>query len=126
MQRAYEFSQAMFYVLIALMLLQLVAFTKQGVSLLPLWTLVETLQLVSFVPIYHFNYIPYLYDTFKPALVSHLILLPKMFETLTLYRSRNHEYYTLSVDRLLQSLVFYGGVLAAIMIAHIVLKIRKS
>jgi hypothetical protein len=108
------------------MLLQWIAFTKQGMSLLPLWTLVETLQLVAFVPVYHFNYIPYLYDAFKPALVSHLILLPTMFETLTWYRSPNHEYYMLSLDRLLQSLVFYGGVLAAIIIAHVVLKIRKS
>ena len=36
--------------------------------------MLEYLQLVSYMPIYNFRLMPYLYDAYKPALVSHLII----------------------------------------------------
>lgn len=46
---------------------------------LPVWTLIEYMQLVSFIPLYNFRLIPYLYDAFKPFLVSHLVLTNETF-----------------------------------------------
>jgi hypothetical protein len=64
----------MYYVVIGIVLLQFAILAARGVGLLPVWILVEYLQLVAFMPIYNFRLIPYLYDAFKPALVSHLII----------------------------------------------------
>ena len=79
-----------------------------NVGFLPLWTLIEYMQLIAFMPIYNFKLIPYLYDAFKPFLVGHLIL----FDVSPLYASMSGEYfnenylhYGLSVAKLLQSLV---------------------
>lgn len=64
----------MYYGVIGLILLQFVMLAARQVGLLPVWVLIEYLQLVAFMPIYNFRLIPYLYDAFKPALVSHLII----------------------------------------------------
>jgi hypothetical protein len=42
--------------------------------MLPLWSIIEYMQLASFIPLYNYRLLPYLYDAFKPFLVSHLIL----------------------------------------------------
>lgn len=41
------------------------------------------------MPIYNFKLIPYLYDTFKPFLVSHLIL----FNDSIFYKDLNNEFF---------------------------------
>lgn len=64
----------MYYGIIGLILLQFVLLGARRVGLQPAWVLIEYLQLVAFMPIYNFRLIPYLYDAFKPALVSHLII----------------------------------------------------
>ena len=60
------------------------------------------------MPIYNFKLIPYLYDTFKPFLVSHLIL----FNDSIFYKDLNSEffntnylYYDLPIGKLIQSLM---------------------
>jgi len=71
--------------------------------MLPVWVLIEYLQLVAFMPIYNFRLMPYLYDAFKPALVSHLIIfdetpfLPILDKQ---YFNKNYAFYNLSVGRL--------------------------
>jgi hypothetical protein len=55
-----------------------VLFWRQ-VGFLPVWTLIEYMQLVSFIPLYNFRMIPYLYDAFKPFLVAHLVLTNETF-----------------------------------------------
>jgi hypothetical protein len=81
----------------------------RNVGLLPVWTLIEYMQLIAFMPIYNFKLIPYLYDTFKPFLVAHLIL----FNDSLFYKELNTEYfnqsnylyYNLSIGKLIQSLM---------------------
>lgn len=64
----------MYWVLIAIILVQFVVLSIRGVGLLPVWVFIEYLQLVGFMPIYNFRLIPYLYDAFKPSLVAHMII----------------------------------------------------
>jgi len=64
----------MYWVLIGIILIQFILLTLRRVGLLPVWVFIEYLQLVGFMPIYNFRLIPYLYDAFKPSLVSHMII----------------------------------------------------
>jgi len=73
------------------------------------WVLIEYMQLVAFMPIYNFRLIPYLYDAFKPCLISHMIIFddtPFLTELDEDYFNKNYEYYWLSVGRLSQSFFF--------------------
>lgn len=71
--------------MIALVIATFLALFLRNVGLLPVWILIEYMQLIAFMPIYNFKLIPYLYDIFKPFLVSHLIL----FNTSLLYKDLN-------------------------------------
>jgi hypothetical protein len=92
--------------------------------MLPVWVLIEYLQLVAFMPIYNFRLIPYLYDAFKPALVSHLIIfdetpyLPNLDKQ---FFNKNYAYYKLSVGRLAQAAVGIALVFSLVIIANIVI-----
>ena len=84
--------------------------------------MLEYLQLVSYMPIYNFRLMPYLYDAYKPALVSHLII----FNNTPFYQGLdddffniNYRYYWLSVGRLAQSFFFYIVIFVLIIIANI-------
>lgn len=88
------------------------------VGLLPVWILIEYLQLIAFMPIYNFRLIPYLYDAFKPALVSHMILFDRtpIYDALDNdYFNDNYEFYWLSVGKLFQAF-FWGGVFLVIIL----------
>jgi len=74
------------------------------------------------MPIYNFRLIPYLYDAYKPALVSHIII----FNNTPFYSALdddffnlNYKYYWLSVGRLAQSFFFYIVILIIIVIMNI-------
>jgi len=74
------------------------------------------------MPIYNFRLIPYLYDAYKPALVSHIII----FNSTPFYKgldddffNLNYKYYWLSVGRLAQSFFFYIVILILIIICNI-------
>ena len=67
-------SIALYYVMIAIVVVQFFILFFKNVGFLPLWTLIEYMQLIAFMPLYNFKLIPYLYDLFKPFLISHLIL----------------------------------------------------
>ena len=97
-------AQALYFVMIAIIVLQFIALFIRNVTFLPLWILLEYMQLVAFMPLYNFKLIPYLYDAFKPFLISHLIL----FEDSVLYQEMsddyfniNYEYYWLPVSKLI-------------------------
>jgi len=113
----------MYWVLIGLILTQFLLLIWRGVGLQPVWVLIEYLQLVSFMPIYNFKFIPYLYDAFKPGLVSHMII----FDETPLYDkmdddffNKNYENYWLSVGRLLQAFFFYIIILVFLLGANFV------
>lgn len=84
--------------------------------------MLEYLQLASYMPIYNFRLIPYLYDAYKPALVSHIII----FNNTPFYSGLdddffniNYKYYWLSVGRLAQSFFFYIVILVIIILSNI-------
>lgn len=101
-------SIALYYVMIAIVVVQFFILFFKNVGFLPLWTLIEYMQLIAFMPLYNFKLIPYLYDLFKPFLISHLIL----FDNSILYQEMdddyfniNYEYYWLPISKLIQSLM---------------------
>ena len=94
--------------MIGIIIIQFIALFIRNVGFLPLYILLEYMQLIAFMPLYNFKLIPYLYDCFKPFLISHLIL----FNDSILYKemnddyfNRNYEYYWLPVSKLIQSLM---------------------
>jgi len=113
----------MYWVLISIIVLQFILLTLRKVGLLPVWVFIEYLQLVGFMPIYNFRLIPYLYDAFKPSLVSHMIIfdetpgLPEMDKE---YFNDNYEYYWLSTGRMAQSFAFIILFLIIILISNLV------
>ncbi|MFS8158873.1 MAG: hypothetical protein ACMG6E_01420 [Candidatus Roizmanbacteria bacterium] len=87
-----------------------------------MWTLIEYMQLIAFMPIYNFKLIPYLYDTFKPFLVSHLILFNEsiFYKELNLeFFNTNYLYYDLPIGKLIQSLMNLLIVLVALVLINI-------
>lgn len=64
----------LYYVMMAIVVLQFFILFFRNVGFLPLWVLIEYMQLIAFMPLYNFKLIPYLYELFKPFLISHLIL----------------------------------------------------
>jgi len=68
-----------YWYLCGVVILQFLILFIRNVGFLPVWTIVEYMQLVSFIPLYNFRMIPYLYDAFKPFLVSHLVLTNETF-----------------------------------------------
>jgi hypothetical protein len=79
----------------------------RNVGFLPVWTLIEYMQLCAFIPLYNFRMIPYLYDMFKPFLVSHLVLSNDAYvltEFESDYFNINYDYYGLNIAKLGQAL----------------------
>ena len=108
----------MYWGMIALIASQFIMLMLRRVGLLPVWILIEYLQLIAFMPIYNFRLIPYLYDAFKPALVSHMILFDQtpLYDDLDNdYFNANYEFYWLSVGKLFQAF-FWGGVILVIIL----------
>ncbi len=94
----------LYYVMIAIIVLQFFILFFRNVGFLPLWTLIEYMQLIAFMPLYNFKLIPYLYDLFKPFLISHLILFNNSIFYASMdtdYFNINYQYYELSVAKLI-------------------------
>lgn len=87
---------------------------------MPVWTLIEYMQLCAFIPLYNFRMIPYLYDAFKPFLVSHLVLTNDakvLIEMENDYFNINYDYYGLNIAKLGQALALItllGGIIIVI------------
>ena len=61
------------------------------------------MQLAAFLPLYNFRLIPYLYDVFKPFLISHLILTDNVYflEDMALeYPNINYDYFGVSIGKM--------------------------
>lgn len=112
----------MYWVMIGLIMVQFVLLMWRGVGLLPVWTLIEYMQLVAFMPLYNFNLIPYLYDAFKPSLVAHMIIFdesPLLASMDDDYFNKNYERYWLSIGRMGQSFMFIVIFIVLILIANV-------
>jgi hypothetical protein len=107
MQYMRQLAIKLFYYICGILVLQFIVLAWRKVGLLPVWTMIEYMQLVAFIPLYNFTLIPYLYDAFKPFLVSHMVLTN---ETLVLkeledeYFNINYDYYWLNIAKLGQAL----------------------
>jgi hypothetical protein len=115
---------ALYYVMIAIIVIQFFVLLIRNVTFLPLWTLIEYMQLIGFMPLYNFKLIPYLYDAFKPMLVGHIILFNDSYLYKDIsddYFNINYEYYWLSISKLIQSLINILILLGIMIIANIVL-----
>ena len=111
-----------YWYLIVVVLLQFGVLLYRQVGLLPMWILVEYMQLVSFIPLYNFKFIPYIYDAFKPFLVAHLVLTNDPFVLTDMkddYFNINYDYYWLSIAKLGQSLFLMFVLFMAIMVCNI-------
>lgn len=116
-------SKNMYWVIIALIVVQFIALSARGVGLLPVWVFIEYLQLVGFMPIYNFRLIPYLYDAFKPSLVAHCIIFddtPYVDELDKEYFNINYERYWLSIGKMFQSVFFVVVILVIVILANLV------
>ena len=101
------FAVKCYWYLCGIVLFQFVFLFLRNVGFLPLWTLVEYMQLCAFIPLYNFRMIPYLYDMFKPFLVSHLVLSNEAYvlkEFENDYFNMNYDYYGLNIAKLGQAL----------------------
>jgi hypothetical protein len=74
-----EYAKKCYWYLIGVIGFQALALSFRNVGLLPVWTLIEYMQLAAFLPLYNFRLIPYLYDFFKLILICHLILTKDVF-----------------------------------------------
>ena len=97
----------LYWYLIGAIVAQFFILLFRNAGFFPLWTSLEYMQLFAYIPLYNFKLIPYLYDAFKPFLVSHLMLtdealiLTEMDED---YININYDYYSLSIAKLAQAL----------------------
>ena len=119
----------LYYIMIAIVVVQFFALFFRNVGFLPLWILLEYMQLVGFMPLYNFKLIPYLYDAFKPFLISHLIL----FDDSILYKEMsddyfniNYRYYWLPVSKLIQSLMNILILLVVVVLANLLMFVLSS
>ena len=98
-----EFAKKCYWYLLGVIVFQFFMLYFRDIGFLPLWTLIEYMQLCAFIPLYNFRLIPYLYDTFKPFLVSHLVLSNKAYILTDMeddYFNINYDYYWLNVAKL--------------------------
>jgi hypothetical protein len=112
-----------YWYLLGVIVLQFVMLSLRQVGFLPLWTLIEYMQLCAFIPLYNFKMIPYLYDTFKPFLVSHLVLTNDAYilqEMENDYFEDTYRYYWLNVAKLAQALALMVALFAIVIALNIV------
>jgi len=117
------FAEKTYWYLCGVVVFQFVMLAFRNVGFLPLWTLIEYMQLCAFIPLYNFRMIPYLYDAFKPFLVSHLVLTNEpavLVEMKDDFFNINYDYYTLSVAKLGQALALITGLAAVVIAVNIV------
>ena len=115
-----DFAVKCYWYLLGVIIFQFFMLYFRDIGFLPLWTLIEYMQLCAFIPLYNFRLIPYLYDTFKPFLVSHLVLTNDakvLTEMEGDYFNINYDYFGLNIAKLGQALALItalGGIIIVI------------
>lgn len=119
----------LYYYICGIVFLQFFVLLWRNVGLIPVWTMIEYMQLVAFIPLYNFRMIPYLYDAFKPFLVSHLVLTNETFllkEMEDDYFNQNYRYYWLNVAKLGQALALIAVGFVWVCIVNIIMFILSK
>ena len=113
----------MYWLLGGFFFCQTIIVFRSRITTLPLWTFLEFMQLYSYLPLLHFNLLPYIYDIFKPFLTSHLILTDDalmMQDYTDRFFSDKYREYTLTIADMGQSLALYFVLFVLIVVANIV------
>jgi len=113
-----------YWYLLGVIVLQFAMLALRQVGFLPLWTLIEYMQLCAFIPLYNFKMIPYLYDAFKPFLVSHLVLTNEAFILKELeddYFEDTYRYFWLNTAKLGQALALMVALFGLTIAVNIVI-----
>lgn len=119
----------LWYIIALIVIFSFVILAVRGIGFFSVWTLIEYMQLVALIPTYNFKMISYLYDAFKPAMISHLIFFthtPGLHHMDKEWFTTSYKYYGLSDARLIQGcigiafLCFFLG--TAHLICHLVAK----
>jgi len=111
------FAEKTYWYLCGIVVFQYLMLAFRNIGFLPLWTLIEYMQLCAFIPLYNFRMIPYLYDAFKPFLVSHLVLTDEarlLTEFENDFFNINYDYFGLNIAKLAQALALVtilGGII---------------
>jgi hypothetical protein len=98
----------LWYVIALIAIASFIVLAARGVGWFSVWTLIEYMQLVALIPTYNFKMISYLYDAFKPAMISHLIFFtntPGLHHMDKNWYTDSYRYYGLSDARLLQGCI---------------------
>ena len=99
----------LYWYLVGALVAQFFILLFRNVGFFALWTSIEYMQLFAYIPLYNFKLIPYLYDAFKPFLVSHLMLTNDaliLTEMDNDYININYDYYYLSIAKLAQAFLY--------------------
>ena len=116
-----------YWLLLLFLVCQFVLLICKKSGLFTFWTFIEYAQLVSYMPLLSARYLPYLYESFKTFLVSHLI-----FARGTIYPNANKDYfsksyyfYGLDNSKLIQSLTLYSILFFCIGMTNILVYVLK-
>ena len=116
-----QFAVKTYYYLISFIAFQFFVLFFKNLSLLPLYTIIEYMQLASYLPLLNYRLIPYLYDAFKPFLVSHLVLTNDAYvlkEMEDQHFNINYDYYWLNIAKMGQAIMLVGVGFAIIVSLH--------
>lgn len=104
--------------------MQTIIVFKSRITTLPLWTFIEFMQMYSYLPLLHFNLFPFIYDIFKPFLVSHLHLTNETY-MMQNYQDRffgpKYEEYTLNIGKMGQSLFLWAALFVIVVAMNIII-----
>ena len=117
-----QFAEKVYWILGGFFFCNTIIVFRSRITTLPLWTFLEFMQLYSYLPLLHFNLLPYIYDIFKPFLVSHLILTDDalmMEEYKMRYFGDKYQEYTLTIADMGQSLALYFVLFVLLLVSNL-------
>jgi len=112
----------LYWFLIGSLIAQFFLLLFRNVGFFTLWTTLEYMQLFAYIPLYNFRLIPYLYDAFKPFLVSHLMLTNEALVLTEMdndFMNMSHDYYNLSIAKFAQALFLMACGLGLVIVTNI-------
>jgi len=73
METVVVFSTVFEITMVVMIVIQLFILIFKDVGLLTFWTLIDYAQLIAFLPLQTSRFVPWVYEAFRPFLLSHLI-----------------------------------------------------
>lgn len=73
MQTVVEFARVFLFIMLGFVVIQILLLLYKNVGLLTFWVLFDYAQLIAYLPLMTSRCVPFVYDAFRPFLVSHFI-----------------------------------------------------